>query len=192
MTDKLLVPIGAGGNEGLATAIKQTRQATEDLTATNKLSATEIASYERQQVGAYKYESNATVFYDIKPNQSIYYNPKVLEYMKAQKQKDPTLEFAYLSAIYEGTAFVTTLTKVDTKGKLTWAAAFESDNGYLRQSTSAVVNDGSILYQLQDVSPELIGAPAAAGTVEGKMKALTDEQLKTLRTEVAPEFRSAF
>lgn len=147
-TTLLIFPQGSDVNLVEESSIEQTRNVVETSGSSGKLTAAAVASLEGKRSSAFKYQSKASKFYQLKL--PLQFNPYARGYMVRKLQNKSTYRFGYLAALYEGTAFVEVLNSVDTSGSGNYAA-FQLEGKYYTTTNTGIINSGPIIYRILPV-----------------------------------------
>lgn len=176
-TSLLLFPQSTDFNKVKETKIEQTRRAVETVNKSGKFTATGIGNLQAENESAYKYQSKSDLAMRLEV-QNLKYNPSAKRYMTEKLAKNSNYKFAYLSAIYKGTAFVEILAKVNNSGAGGYAA-FQLEGQYYTSSDQALVTSGSIIFQLLPIQKdELENGVSLTG--ETRLSELSNSEIKTI------------
>lgn len=169
--------------------IEQTRSAVETIASSSKITGTAIGDLNASNEAAFKYQSKASKFSKMIP--PLKYNPHAKRYMNNRLEKNKNYRFAYMSALYEGTAFVELLSNVKVSGT-TGYAAFAIDGKYYTTDNQGVVTSGAIIFQLKQIEIDELLEPTEQRVRAGEA-AMTDaavmayETAKRSETEIEGE-----
>lgn len=143
---------------------EQTRNALETTGTSGKLTAATFVAFAGEKKSVFKFQSKSSKFSQLKI--PLKHNFKVKDdYMDKKLQKNPAYQFAYLSAIYEGTAFVEIFNNIATRGSGNYAA-FQIEGDYYTTSNTGVITSGPIIYKLQPIDVGELQVKAAFGERE--------------------------
>lgn len=147
-TTLLLFPQGNDVNQVEESSIEQTRSAVETTGTSGKLTVAAFVTLDGEKKSAFKYQAKVSKFSQLK--MPLQYNHRGIDYMRSKLQKDTTYRFAYLSALYEGTAFTEIFNNVATHGAGNYAA-FQIEGDYYVTSNTGIITAGPIIYQVLQV-----------------------------------------
>jgi hypothetical protein len=183
----LLFPQGAGFNEIEETPVEQTRYAIETSGSSGMLTFAAFAYLEGQRKSAFKYQSKSTKMLQLKL--PFEHNPHVRDYMVDKLKMNPNFRFAYLSALYEGSAFVEIFNSIATSGNGRYAA-FQIEGDYYTTSTAGMITTGPIIYQLLPVDVDQLSIDKGIKTGVGpKYPPLSSQQLDSILVSATIEVR---
>ncbi len=154
-TTKILFPTSDTNNKIKTTAQEQIRYAFEQVGASAKFTAAAMADLSATTDAVYKYESksHSAMHLDM---QTLRFAPPAADYMRAHFGTECGYRFAYLSAIYHGTAFVEVLSNVTAAGGGSYAA-FEVGGKYYVSKNQHIATTGPIIFQLTPIDPREVG-----------------------------------
>lgn len=160
-----LFPQGDGNNVNQIEEIQleQTRNALETTGTSGKLTAATFVVLNGENKSAFKFQSKSSRFSQFKI--PLRYAPKGKTFMKGRLQKNPAYQFAYLSALYEGTAFVEIFNNIATRSSGNYAA-FQIEGDYYTTSNTGVITSGPIIYQLLPIDLDELQTEVSSGERE--------------------------
>lgn len=196
-TTLLIFPQGSDVNVVEESTVEQTRNVVETSDSSGKLTAAAVVTLDGKRSTAFKYQSKASKFYQLKL--PLQFNPIARDYMVKKLQDKPTYRFGYLAALYEGTAFVEVLNSVDTSGSGNYAA-FQLEGKYYTTTNTGVINSGPIIYRILPVDADqlfIAVSPEEKKLVDvvsdqiakKKLTPLSASQLKEIMKEAPEEIR---
>jgi hypothetical protein len=171
----LIYPQGRNVNLIEDSTIEQTRNVVETSDMSGKLTAAAIVSLDGKRSTAFKYQSKASKFYQLKL--PLKYNPDARDYIIKKLKNNPAYRFGYLAALYEGTAFVEVLNSVDTSGSGNYAA-FQLEDKYYTTTNTGIINSGPIIYRILPVDVDQL--VVAVVPDENKIAPLSHRQLEAI------------
>jgi hypothetical protein len=174
-TTLLIFPQGTDVNLVEDSTVEQTRNVVETSDSSGKLTAAAIASLDGQRSTAFKYQSKASKFYQLKL--PLQYNPTARDYIVKKLKDNSAYRFGYLAALYEGTSFVEILNSAGTSGSGNYAA-FKLEGKYYTATNTGVINSGPIIYRILPLDVDEI--PFAVVTGEKKIAPLSHTQIKDI------------
>jgi hypothetical protein len=144
----MIFPQGDGFNSIEETALEQTRNVVQEAASSASLTAAAFGAVDGENKSAFKYQSKASKFSQLK--MPLIYNKAAKTYMQKLKEQDPNICFAYMSGLYEGTAFIEVLNKTSTSGSGSYAA-FQMGATYYTANMSGIINTGPVIYQIEPI-----------------------------------------
>ncbi len=181
-TTKMLFPTAETVNKVKATAQEQVRYAFEKVGGGAKLTAAAVADLSVSADAAYKYESKSSSA-DRFDMQTLKYAEPGADYMRTRLAQDSRYQFAYLSAIYRGVAFVEVLSNVKSGGTGSYAA-FQMGSDYYASANKNIATSGPIIFQLTPIDLLEVGSPSKGGPVpppRTRFEPLTSEELSAIK-----------
>jgi len=188
-TTKMLFPTSETANKVKSTPIEQVRYAFEKVGGATKLTAAAVAELSISADAAYKYESKSDSADRIDAG-TLQYAPAGTKYMEAKLAKEKDCQFAYLSAIYRGTAFVEVLSNNNSSGGGSYAA-FQMGSDYYVSRNNHIATSGPIIFQLTPIDPEEVDVqrPGVTATRKTRISPLTPQQLSEIRKSLPEKLR---
>ena len=174
-TTLLIFPQGKNVNLVEDSTVEQTRNVVETSDLSGKLTAAAIVTLDGKHSTAFKYQSKASKFYQLKL--PLKFNPNARNYIIKKLKDNPAYRFGYLAALYEGTAFVEVLNSVDTSGSGNYAA-FQLEGKYYTTTNTGVINSGPIIYRILPVDIDQLAVAVVPG--ENKITPLSHTQIENI------------
>ena len=162
-TSIVLFPQHKKINRVKETKIEQTRNAVETVKSSSRLTAVVVSELIANNESAFKYQSKSS-----KASRLIHplrHNPNAKAYIKQMLEENKKYKFAYMSALYEGTAFVEVFTNVKISSGGAYAA-FSIDGSYYTTNNRGVVTSGIIIFQLRPITIGELIEPLRPSTTE--------------------------
>lgn len=171
-TTKLLFPTSDTVNKVKTTTQEQVRYAFEKVGGSGKFTAAAIVELSANSDAAYKYESKSQGAARIDMTTLQFATPAT-DLIRAKLLENPKYHFAFMSAIYQGTAFVEVLSNVKSAGGGSYAA-FQLGGDYYASKNKNIATSGPIIFQLTQIDPREVGIdppPIPAEPIERKLVA---------------------
>lgn len=181
-TSKLLFPKSDTVNKVITTKQEQVRYAFEKVGGSGKFTAAAIVDLSANFDVAYKYESKSQEAAHLDMGTLKFATPGA-DHVRAKLRENSRCQFAYMSAIYYGTAFVEVLSNVKTAGGGNYAA-FQVGGDYYTSKNKHIATSGPIIYQLTPIEPSELNIERPnfpPKKVYHKFKPLTVEQLENIK-----------
>ncbi len=183
---KLLFPTSDTVNKVKKTKQEQVRYAFEKVSSSGKFTAASILELSANSDAAYKYESRSQGAARIDMTTLQFATPAA-DFIRAKLSENPECRFAYMSAIYEGTAFVEVLSNIKSAGGGNYAA-FQVGGDYYVSKNRNIVISGPIIFQLTPLEPSevYVESPIAPSVIQGGFEPLPERLLLKIK-EGLPE-----